>query len=333
VTEPRDAVDPLLEILGGKARAQAVACAAQLGLADALSAGPLSIEALARAARCDAGRLARLVRVLCGVGVMRRDELSRVALTELGRRLGSDDLGPLAALIGAPDQWDPWSRLAERVRGAASAFELVHGQTLFAYMGAHADAARRYDAAIDAFTAHEVQALCAHYDFAHARHVVDAGGGRGALLCGLLERWPHLRGTLMDLPHVADAARDRLQTRFGDRARVESGDFLSHVTQGADHYLLKYVLHNWCDDDCVRILQNCARAAAAGGRVLVIEALLTPEGGADQAALLDLEMMVLTDGRERRKPELRRLFQRTGLRTERLVQLTRAAWLAVLRLP
>jgi len=91
------------------------------------------------------------------------------------------------------------------------------------------------------------------------------------------------------------------------------------------------VLHNWSDSDAARILGNSARARAERGRVLVLDAVLAPDNRPDLARLLDLEMRVLCGGRERRKPELRRLIQGAGLRIEQAEELDATTWLFVCR--
>lgn len=314
--------DPILDLLGGKARAQAVSTAAELGLADALLDGPLALTELARRMRCEPVPLGSLARVLAGLGLLTTPAPDVFELTEQGRRLSAAELGPLAAFLGSPSQWDPWSRLRDAVRGGPCAFERTHREDLYAYLASHPEDARRYDAAIDAFTRHAAHVLCQHYDFSHARRVVDIGGGRGALLETLLSTWDHLHGTLFELPHVVEFAAPGLVAKFGGRVAASAGDFLQSVPAGADHYVLKHVLHNWSDEDCVRILRNCVVAMEPGGRVLVMEAVRMPDGRADTAALLDLDMLVLTGGRERRRPELRRLLQSADLRVESVHGLT-----------
>lgn len=329
MSERREPIDPLFDLLGGKARAQAVSTAAELGLADALSDGPLTLAELARRVGCEVTPLGSLARLLTGLGLFTSPSTDVFALTDQGRRLRSDALGPLAAFLGAPEQWDPWSRLRDSMRGGPCAFERTHQQGLYAYLASHPGEAARYDAAIDAFTLHEAEALCAAYDFSKARCIVDVGGGRGTLLEVLLHANAKLEGTLFDLPHVAAAAARAPNAETARRIHVESGDFREAVPPGADHYLVKHVLHNWSDDTCVKILRNCVSAMSPGGRVLVIEAVLAPDGRADTAALLDLDMLVLTGGRERRKPELRRLLQAAGLRVEGVRALTSTAMLFV----
>jgi SAM-dependent methyltransferase len=321
--------DFLLDLLGGKCRAQAVSTAADLGIADQLAAGPMTTEALAAAVRCDAAALESLLMLLAGLGLLECPAPGVFALTGRGQALRAEALGPLATFVGSAEQWDPWSRLRDAMRGGANAFRRTHGQDLYPFLAGHEAAARRYDAAVDAFTRHEAAMLCAGFDFAPVGSVVDVGGGQGTLLLEILERHPRLCGVLFDLPHVVERARSRLQARAPGRAEVRSGDFLEAVPAGADVYLLKHVLHNWPDEQALRLLQNCARARSPGGRVLVVEAILSPDPRPDLARLLDLEMLVLTGGRERRKPELRRLLHAAGLSLEHVRQLGAAAWLLV----
>lgn len=324
--------DLLLDLLGGKQRAQALSTAAALGIADRLAAAPDTAANLGAAIGCDTAGLDSLLRLLAGLGFLSNPEPDRYALTPLGRTLCSDALGPLAAFVGAPEQWDPWSRLRDSLRrpGAdTTAFARTFGTDVYRHLAADADAARRYDHAIDAFTRHEARCLGDRLELQDARCVVDIGGGRGTLLRELLARWPHLRGVLFDLPHVVAAAAPSLEAALPGRISTAGGDFFAGVPAGGDVYLLKHVLHNWDDARAERLLGNCARAMAQGGRVVVIGALLSPDNRPDLARLLDLEMRVMTGGRERRKPELRRLFTSAGLTLQRLEPLTAASWLWV----
>jgi hypothetical protein len=81
---------------------------------------------------------------------------------------------------------------------------------------------------------------------------------------------------------------------------------------------LKYILHDWNDEQCLRILSNCRAAMAPGGRVLVIEHVIRPGNAPDWGKLLDINMLALTGGQERRRKEFRDLFERAGLRLKRV---------------
>lgn len=320
--------DYLLYVLGGKGRAMAVSTAAAWRLVERLAEGPRSAAALAEEVGCPVAAMESVLRVCAGLGFFDCPRPGEFAPTERGRVLGAEALGPMAAFIGQAEQWDPWARLRD-ARGDVPPFALAHGKGLYDWMAAHPAAAARYDAAIDAFTRHEAAALTAAFDFGGVRQVVDVGGGRGTLLAAVLGANAHLRGMLLDLPHVADAARASLVARFGARVEVRGGDFFAAIPPGADAYLLKHVLHNWNDARAVELLRGVAAAMVPGGRVLVIENVLSPDARADMAAMLDLEMQVLLGGRVRRKPELRRLVADAGLAVDRFVPLTAGSWLLV----
>ena len=328
-TPDRDA-DWLLYELGGKHRAQVLSTLAAVGVPDALQQrGVCDLDALASHTGCDRADLESLVRAAAGLGCLDEVEPGCFALTARGEQLCSDRLGALAAFLGSRAQWDGWSRLRDSMRDADPTPPLARavGAPLYGFLAGDPAAAAEYDAAIDAFTRREAALLRGRVDLSGVARIVDVGGGRGALLESLTADAPGAAGVLFDLPHVVEAARPRLPAHID----AVAGDFLEAVPAGGDLYVLKHVLHNWSDNDAARILGNCARARAERGRVLVLDAVLAPDNRPDLARLLDLEMRVLCGGRERRKPELRRLIQGAGLHIEQAEELDATTWLFVCR--
>ncbi|MCA9672195.1 MAG: hypothetical protein KC503_41655 [Myxococcales bacterium] len=334
---PDDAVvDPgeqLLRIIGGKWLAAAVSAAAELRLAEALSDGPRAVDALAGELACDADALSRLVRVLCGVGVLAAQPDHTVSLTPLGEKLRRDELGDLAVYTGAPFSWNPWSQLASAIRSGRSPFALEHDIELFDYLDRESEHGRVYQHAIDAFTRREARALAEAFDFSRVERVVDVGGGVGTALVALLEAYPELRATLLERPAVEREARAVLDAAgVGDRCDFVGGDFFASLPRGADAYIVMHIVHNWDDPRAAKVLENCVEAMNDDGRVLVIEGTLLPGNRPDAIRLLDLEMLVLGGGgRERSKPELRRLFNGAGLTIESSSDLAGTTRLFVLR--
>jgi len=322
----------VLDLLAGRCRAQAISTAAELGIADRLAGGPRRAAELAAELGGDAGAIERLLALLCSLGVCEPAADGRFGLTSRGRALRADALGPLAAFLGSPVMWDPLARLPEALRASdGTAFERTHGARLYEHLARDPRTAGAYDAAIAAYTRAVTAALGERDVFAGARTLVDIGGGSGASLAALLRRWPTLRGVLVDLPHVAGPARARLPAELAGRVEVVEGDYFESLPAGADLYLLQHVLHNWDDERAAALLSRVRAAMAPAASVLVVEAVLAPVDYADSARMLDLEMLVLTGGRERRKPEWRRLLRAAGLRAERLEPLTPASWLLVAR--
>ena len=320
--------DWLLRELGGKHRSQVLSTLAAAGVADALRGRrACSVDDLAAHTGCDAGALESLVRAAAGMGCLTEPTPGCFALTPRGEQLCSDRLGAFAAFLGSRSQWDPWSRLREAMRDDVSVtpMERATGRSLYELLAEDAAASAEYDAAIDAFTRHEAGRLRGRLDLQGVRSIVDVGGGRGTLLRALLTESEVARGVLFDLPHVVEAARASLPSSID----AVAGDFLESVPAGGDVYVLKHVLHNWADADARRILENCRDGRAAGGRVVVIDAVLSPDNRPDLARMLDLEMRVLCGGRERRKPEMRRLIRAAGMTVESAAELSASSWLFV----
>lgn len=329
--DDQEAALELLKLLGGKWVAAAISAAAQLGIADALENGPMAESELATTLCCDQDALGRLLGVLAAEGLLEADENDRFGTTVLGAQLRSRALGPLARYVGAPFSWTPWLRLKETVQTGNAAFEIEHGRELFDYLADHPTESEIYNAGIDAFTRHDARALANAFDFSRYEIVADIGGGMGTLLIELLRRWPHLRGVLFDTEHVVRAAESRLcEADVLSRCSSVAGDFFSGVPAGADLYIVRHIVHNWGDAEAALILRNCAAALRPGGKVLVVEGILLPGHRKDTTRLLDLEMLVLSGtGRERGKPEFRRLFAEAGLRLASTIPLASTARLIV----
>ena len=98
-----------------------------------------------------------------------------------------------------------------------------------------------------------------------------------------------------------------------------SGDFFEAVPGGADLHLLKQIVHDWDDQRATRVLQNCHRALAQAGKLLLVEMVVPPDNRPSPAQAMDLNMLVILGGRERTEEEYRHLLQATGFRLERVI--------------
>ena len=165
-------------------------------------------------------------------------------------------------------------------------------------------------------TAAFAPSVAERYDFSDIRTVVDVGGGQGILLAEILRRHHHLEGVLFDLPATAARASAVLgATDLADRCQVIAGDFFDRVPEGADCYILANVLHDWNDTDGTQILRNCKCAMARHAKVLIVERRIPErDGDAIPALLSDINMLVITGGRERTDTEYAELLNAAGLR-------------------
>jgi hypothetical protein len=91
------------------------------------------------------------------------------------------------------------------------------------------------------------------------------------------------------------------------------------VPADGDAYLLKWIVHDWSDPEAIQILRNCRQAMRAQGKVILVECVINPAAGPDEAKWLDLDMLVLLTGRERTEQEFRNLYASAGFRLTRVI--------------
>lgn len=317
---------PAAELVGmitGYWVSQAIFVAAKLGLADLLRAGPRSCEDLARDAGVAPRPLFRLLRALAGVGVFREDEAREgwFALTPLAEALRSDVAGSQRAFALLQEyQYPPWGHLLHSLRTDETAFEQVYGEPLFAFLAGHPEASSVFDDAMADRTAEVAHAVVDAYDFARFDTLVDVGGGSGTLLCSILRSAPRLNGVLFDLPHVAAAAREAVaEAGLADRCTVEGGDFFEAVPRQGDGYLLKWIIHDWDDEQAVRLLRRCRDALDPTDTILLVEELVPPGNTPAMVKWIDLTMLTITGGCERTEAEYGALLTAAGLELTRVI--------------
>jgi SAM-dependent methyltransferase len=312
----------LLHMAVGKWVCRALHVAADLGVADVLRDGPRRVEEIAARTSVDPGALYRVLRALAGVGVFEEGEERSFGNNALSSALRTDAPGTVRALvrwIGDEAAWRAWSELGQSVRTGAPAFDRVTGEPLFEYLASHRASGEVFDEAMASYSSVTSDAVARAYDFSRCTEIVDVGGGLGTQLVAIAERCPEARCVLFERPEVIVGARRALASAAcAPRIELRAGDILEEAPAGADAYLLKHVLHDWDDERSVRILANCRRAMAPGGAILVVEQLVGEGPEASMTNLLDLEMLVMTQGgRQRTAGEISGLLRRADLRVAR----------------
>jgi SAM-dependent methyltransferase len=296
--------------------ARSVSVAAKLRLADHVADAARSAEELAAATGTHAPSLYRLMRGLAGAGFFVEEPGRRFRNSPLSDVLRTGSPGSLRAVaesVLGPSHWRAWENLEHSVRTGGIAFDHAFGMDVWAFFSRNEDEQRAFNDAMTDFTRIFNPAVVKGYDFSRAGTLVDVGGGHGALLFSVLEENPAVRGVLFDQPHVVEGARGRLgEEGLSARCQLAGGSFFESVPAG-DTYMMKLIIHDWDDERAGLILRNVHKASKPGARLLVIDSVV-PERGAEPslAPLMDLNMLVMTGGRERTEAEFRDLFGRAG---------------------
>ncbi|HZS05539.1 MAG TPA: methyltransferase [Blastocatellia bacterium] len=313
----------MLQMITGFWVSQSIQVAARLGLPDLIKGQPKTAAELADPTGTHAPSLYRLLRGLASVGIFVEDAEGRFASTPLAATLETDAPGTLRWMAMAElgqEHFPAWGNLMHSIRTGEIAFDNHFGQPVWEYYAQHPEHAQNFNNAMSGMTDLIHQALLNAYDFSGITKLVDVGGGLGGQIAAILKTYPVMRGVLADQPHVISNAGPLLaRAGVSERCEIESIDFFQSVPAGGDAYILKWIIHDWDDERSATILRNCRRAIADNGKLLLVETVIAPGNEPSFGKFMDLNMLVMTGGRERTEAEFSALFSRAGFRLTRII--------------
>jgi hypothetical protein len=291
----------LRELAFGAACAAALRAAARLGVADALGDEPMAVEDLAAAVKTEPKPLRRLLRALSCYGVFAEREDGTVAHTDMSRLLREDDPNSLRHITlwcTEPWTWDAWPLLDEAVRTGRNVVEGLYGKEFFTYLNEDApESADVFNRAMTTSSRQSARDVADLLDLSGSSSVADIGGGQGHVVASLLEKYPSMQGTLLDLPRVVENADPRLRQggALAGRVRIVPGDCRDAVPVKADVYIIKNILE-WDDASTARLLRNVIEAGGPGTRVVVIENLVDDTPSMRFSTGMDLLLLLNVGG-------------------------------------
>jgi O-methyltransferase domain len=317
--------------------ATSLSLVAELGIADLLAGGPRSREELAQATSTDPRSLYRLLRLLCSVGVFTEIQPDNFAQTPLSECLRT----------GVPGSMRSWLRMTGRklsfhmqaealhsIKTGETVFERVTGMKFFEYYAANPEEGEIFNQAMSDMGQGVAAAVVHSYDFSGIGKIIDVGGGHGTLITAILRKYPEMAGILFDAPHVAEGARESIASAgLAQRCEVVGGDFFKSVPSGCDAYLLRWIIHDWDNEQAVTILRNCRQSMGERSRLLLIEMVLPAGSEFHPAKSMDYIMLILLGGQERTEEEYESLLREADLRLNKIVPTTGSHWSIIEALP
>lgn len=291
---------------------QAISVAAKLYIADHLKDSAKSVAELAALTETHEPSLYRLMRGLASAGIFQKDSDGRFSNSSLSEILRSDHPESFRAashMICDREHWNAHGNMLQSVKTGEIAFEHTFGTPIFPYYAQNPEPAKVFDNAMTSFSTSIANAVAATYDFSEAQTIADIGGGHGLLLETVLKAAPQAKGILFDQAQVIAGAN------VSERVETVSGDFFAEIPVEADVYLMKFIIHDWNDEQSVTILQHLAKSAKPGAKVLLVESVVEEDDNApSMSKVMDLNMLVMTGGKERTAKEYAELFEKTGFR-------------------
>lgn len=288
---------------------KALAVVTDLGVPDALAAGPRPVTEVAREVGANQDSLHRFLRALASDGVFAEVEpgvFRNNDASELLRRDGS--WRDFAHLFGG--SWFKAAGDLEAVTGEAT-YARTFGADFWSWLADHPDERASFDRAMAEGWERRLGRI-GEIEWRGDETVVDVGGGNGSLLAQLVRQEPGLRGIVFDLP---ETVRDEAALSEAGCTFV-TGSFFERVPEG-DVYILGTILHDWDDERAGAILRTIRDCAPPQARVLIIDAVIPAGNEPHGAKWLDLLMLVI-GGRERAEDEWRALIEGAGLRVDRV---------------
>jgi len=296
--------------------------ATRLNIADLLATGPKSVEQLAKASGSHAPSLYRLLRALASSGIFNENEKGDFSNTPLSETLRDDVPGSMKAMAKAQlgDHFKAWGNLQYSFKTGNIAFDHAHDMTVWEYYEKHPDDGLNFMKAMTGLSATAIAQVVPAYDFSQFKSIVDVGGGNGALLMAVLDAAPHARGVVFDQDYVVkETQKELIMKDFAARCNVEAGSFFDHVPEGADAYLMKMILHDWNDIQCITILTSCSNAMRKDSKLLIIESVIPAGNDPHPGKYLDINMLAMTGGKERTEKEFCELFSYAGLKLSKVI--------------
>ena len=310
--------NPILDLIEAFRRSKTMFTAVSMGIFDLLQQAPASADEVAAHLSSHPDATARLLDACAALDLLaKRDGFYRntpAAETYLCANSPHTMRGYVrysdAALYGM------WGNLENAVREGSHRWTQTFNLDgpIFSAFFRTDDAMRDFLMGMHGFGMLTSPHVVAAFDLSRFTHLVDLGGATGHLAIAACERYPNLRATVFDLPRATALAREQVaQSPVAARIEIAAGDFFADELPAADLFYLGRILHDWTKPKIELLLDRIFQRLPAGGALLIGEKLLEDDGvGPVPANMQSLNMLIVTEGRERNLAEYSELLRRAG---------------------
>jgi hypothetical protein len=313
--------EKVVDTLLGRWKSQVLYTGVKLEIFESVGTAPKHALEIAKELGLDGALSYRLLRALASMGFLNEKDGQRFSITPMGGLVRKDHPQTLRGVIlleEGPEHYAIWKHLSEMVKdGRQDGFMREFGLRIFDYISQNPEYREVFNYAMSSYSATHTKLVLEalkSYDFSKIKSLCDVGGGQGHLICNILHGHPHLRGTVLELESTIKNKELLWAEKMGmaDRCRYLAGDMFQEVPH-SDAYIMKMILHDWNDEECVKILSNIQKVSPPGGRVLIVEHVVPGPETPHFSKLFDIHMMCALTGRERTEKEYASLLERAGL--------------------
>ena len=309
---------PVLDLIEAFRHSKTMFTAESLGIFDRLHERSASAAELAVELDLDAGALERLLDGCAALGLLAKENgaYRNQPVADVYLYSGSPDT--LSGYVRYSDEalFRMWANLADAVREGAPRWKQTFGidGAIFGGFYRTEGAMRNFLRGMHGFGTITSPAVVDAFDLSRFRRMVDLGGGTGHLAIAACRRYPDLTAVVFDLPKVTAIARENIASGgLAGRVATQDGDFFGDRLPEADLYAAGRILHDWSDEKAGLLLRAVFERLPSGGGLLIAEKLLNEDGVGPLAAnMQSLNMLVVTEGRERTFGQFEHLLRAAG---------------------
>lgn len=292
-------------------KTQAICCAAELHIFDAL---PATSDMVALHCKLIPDRCRRLLRALAELGLMQCNA-EIWSVTSRGAYLQADH--PLTLLDAAIEYGRHLAPMWNDLPIALRCGNQWQAPDIFGDVASDRERLPSHHRMLESYATHDYESIPAALELGNRSRLIDAGGGTGVLARLLVKHYREIQLVLFDLPQIIDHAR----TALGEPERIEfkAGNLFDCWEVQGDAVLLARVLHDWNDEAALAILKNAHAALVSGGQVFIVEMLLRED--AMSGSLCDLHLLMATGGQERTLDQYKKILEQAGFAFKHVIRL------------
>jgi acetylserotonin N-methyltransferase len=316
--EPQPDPTLVLDLVEAFRSSKAMFAALTLGVFDRLAQGPAALDVLAGDLAVDSDALERLLNACVGLRLLDRKDGQYANTATAAVFLCRNSPRQLTGYINYSNVvlWKLWAHLEDAVREGTHRWKQVFGTEgpIFAHLFRTEESKREFMLGLHGYGLMSSPAVVTAFDLSRFRRLVDLGGGTGHLALAACQRYPDLRAVVFDLPGVIPLAQEQIRASpVAERVEAVPGDFFTDPLPSADLIAVGRILHDWTEDKIQHLLRKIYDRLPAGGALLIAEKLLNEDKtGPPWAALQSVNMLLVTEGKERSLEEYTTLLKAAG---------------------
>jgi hypothetical protein len=266
--------------------------------------------------------LYRLMRLTAAFGILAEmpgGVFAQTPMSELLSRISPHSLRAWCLFSGHEVESRCWENLDYSIKTGKPAVEHLYGKPAFELFESTPALGALFNEAMTSLSSMDSPAVVDAYSFDGIGSICDVAGGHGLLLATILEKRGAMKGALYEMESVLAGAANGPLKPFADRCSFVSGNMFESVPAGFDAYILKHIIHDWPDDDCLKILKACRAGVRPGGKLLIVENVIDDSPRSVVGKILDLEMLLFPGGLERTEAQFRDLLGRATWALTRII--------------